>query len=297
MLLVCTSCKRQYDTRDHTPGTEFACACGATLVVPEPKKRDVQMQHCSSCGAGLSPDAKFCSFCGAGVSLAERGLGPSCPHCLTRLPKDAAFCPGCGSDVNVQPVRRALSSNDCPRCESPLTEVTASGEGQQDVHFSECESCGGVWLDEETVERLVKKTEAGRPPLPPSAGLRSGNTGSKDDIRPVETVSYIPCPVCQQLMNRTNFGRVSGIVLDRCRGHGYWFDHEELQGVLDFVDKGGLDRTREREKQDLEFKARQTELRENSIRSAERRQRGRRKSSGWWGWDLLESGGSFFSDF
>ncbi|MEO0479214.1 MAG: zf-TFIIB domain-containing protein [Planctomycetota bacterium] len=297
MLLACTFCKRQYDIRDHRPGTELACGCGVTLVVPKATKRNVRMQHCSSCGAGLAPDSKFCSFCGAGVSLAERGLGPSCSQCLTRLPKDAAFCPSCGIDVNVQPVRRALSTSDCPRCKSSLTEVTATGESPQDVHFSECESCGGVWLDEPTVERLVKKTEAGRPPLPPSAGLRSGDKSSGSDVRPVETISYIPCPVCHQLMNRTNFGRVSGIVLDRCRGHGYWFDHEELQGVLDFVDRGGLDRTREREKQDLEMKARQTERQENSIRSADRRSRGRRNNSGWWGWDVLDLGGRFFTDF
>jgi hypothetical protein len=53
------------------------------------------------------------------------------------------------------------------------------------------------------------------------------------------------------MMNRVNFGRVSGIVIDLCKGHGVWFDAGELQGVLHFVATGGLDRMRESE---AEFK-------------------------------------------
>jgi Zn-finger nucleic acid-binding protein len=53
------------------------------------------------------------------------------------------------------------------------------------------------------------------------------------------------------MMNRVNFGRVSGIVVDLCKGHGVWFDANELQGILTFVAHGGLDRMRE---SDAEFK-------------------------------------------
>ena len=45
--------------------------------------------------------------------------------------------------------------------------------------------------------------------------------------------------------------RVSGIVVDLCKGHGVWFDANELQGILTFVAHGGLDRMRE---SDAEFK-------------------------------------------
>lgn len=53
------------------------------------------------------------------------------------------------------------------------------------------------------------------------------------------------------MMNRVNFGRVSGIVIDLCKGHGVWFDPGELQSILGFVGNGGLERMRESE---AEFK-------------------------------------------
>jgi hypothetical protein len=30
-------------------------------------------------------------------------------------------------------------------------------------------------------------------------------------------------------MNRKNFGSVSGVVIDWCKGHGFWFDAEERE--------------------------------------------------------------------
>jgi len=65
------------------------------------------------------------------------------------------------------------------------------------------------------------------------------------------TVRYRRCAACQNMMNRVNFGRVSGIVVDLCKGHGVWFDPGELQSVLHFVANGGLERMRESE---AEFK-------------------------------------------
>lgn len=41
-------------------------------------------------------------------------------------------------------------------------------------------------------------------------------------------------------MHRTNFGRVSGVLVDICHAHGLWFDADELQQVLDFIELGGL---------------------------------------------------------
>ena len=40
-------------------------------------------------------------------------------------------------------------------------------------------------------------------------------------------------------MHRRNFGRKSGIIVDHCRPHGYWFDARELESVLRWVQKGG----------------------------------------------------------
>ena len=55
---------------------------------------------------------------------------------------------------------------------------------------------------------------------------------------------YLKCPTCQAVMNRCNFGRISGIVIDVCRGHGIWFDAGEISAVLRFVTSGGLNNPR-----------------------------------------------------
>jgi len=57
-------------------------------------------------------------------------------------------------------------------------------------------------------------------------------------------VRYVHCAVCDKVMNRVNFGKMSGIIIDVCKNHGVWFERDELRGVLQFVANGGLDRMR-----------------------------------------------------
>src|SRR6185295_6050528 len=68
----------------------------------------------------------------------------------------------------------------------------------------------------------------------------------------VSKVSYVPCPECKQLMNRINFARCSGVIVDVCRGHGTWFDRDELSRIVEFIRGGGLDASRAREKMKIE---------------------------------------------
>jgi len=42
-------------------------------------------------------------------------------------------------------------------------------------------------------------------------------------------------------MNRVNFGRKSGVVVDVCKVHGTWFDAGELTQAVEWVASGGLD--------------------------------------------------------
>ena len=42
-------------------------------------------------------------------------------------------------------------------------------------------------------------------------------------------------------MNRTNYGRMSGIIIDVCADHGIWFDAHELDTILRWVKEGGLE--------------------------------------------------------
>lgn len=70
--------------------------------------------------------------------------------------------------------------------------------------------------------------------------------------RPSESIRYRPCPACQRFMNRMNYGRISGVIVDVCKEDGIWFDSDELRRVLDFIQAGGLEKARERQIQELE---------------------------------------------
>ena len=51
----------------------------------------------------------------------------------------------------------------------------------------------------------------------------------------------------------------SGVVVDICKGHGTWFDREELSRIVEFIRGGGRDAARAREKAALEEERRSLE--------------------------------------
>jgi hypothetical protein len=53
-------------------------------------------------------------------------------------------------------------------------------------------------------------------------------------------------------MNRSNFGGGSGVIVDVCGHHGAFLDRGELTRIVDFVEKGGWERVKKREKQRME---------------------------------------------
>jgi len=72
-------------------------------------------------------------------------------------------------------------------------------------------------------------------------------------------VSYRRCVECGTMMNRVNFGKMSGTVVDVCRGHGTFLDAGELHDIVQFIHEGGLDRSRERQIEDLKEQERRLE--------------------------------------
>src|SRR5262249_50092296 len=65
-------------------------------------------------------------------------------------------------------------------------------------------------------------------------------------------IHYRKCVACGKLMNRINFGRVSGTVVDVCKGHGTFLDAGELHLIVSFIQQGGLDRARQRQIDELQ---------------------------------------------
>ena len=83
---------------------------------------------------------------------------------------------------------------------------------------------------------------------------------------PHETqIRYVPCPHCQQLMNRINFAKCSDVIVDVCKGHGTWFDKDELRQIVEFIRGGGMEQSREKLKHEIEFQ--QEKLRAEQLRN------------------------------
>ena len=231
-LLACPRCHRQYDVGVQAPGDKVRCLCGNVCVVERPRSRQVEMLHCSNCGGKLAAGKTTCEYCAAEVKLADRGLGPSCPECFAVTVAGARHCGGCGVRLAPEGILRALSSSTCPRCRKPLSECET-----ERARYVECTSCAGMWLDEALFQRLAEQKESGLAPL----FVKGSGPPRPESLEPVR---YLPCPICGEIMNRRNFADVSGVILDWCRGHGWWFDARELERVLAFLEQGGMERAR-----------------------------------------------------
>ena len=140
----------------------------------------------------------------------------------------------------------------------------------------ECERCDAVWIDADAFERMCTDREAQAAVLHRLGGRAQLPSGP---------VKYRKCVRCGTMMNRVNFGRVSGTVVDVCRGHGTFLDAGELHAIVSFIQSGGLEVARERQIEDL--RERERRLKELELRAAlERGTPDTRRSSPFYdGWD------------
>lgn len=143
---------------------------------------------------------------------------------------------------------------DCPRCKRALQSLLVD-----DISIRECERCGGFWAASETFESICADQEQ------QAAVLNFIGSEAHPNSHPIP-ISYVPCPDCSELMNRSNFARSSGVIIDMCREHGVWFDADELPKIIAFINGGGLSRQREKEKIEIEEKRRK--LRDDQRRMA-----------------------------
>ena len=82
-------------------------------------------------------------------------------------------------------------------------------------------------MDEQELELILNLREkAVDPALRESALAQSGFGMSESEKSSVE-----PCPKCSKPMMQMNWGGSSGVIIDRCVGHGLWFDAGELEKV------------------------------------------------------------------
>ena len=125
----------------------------------------------------------------------------------------------------------------------------------------ECERCQGLWLDVTSFEKICADREQ------QSAVLGLASPAPTNAARETSKVKYVGCPVCSQLMNRINFARCSGVIVDVCKGHGTWFDRDELSRIVEFVRLGGLEASREREKAEIKEEGRRLQEQQAAVDS------------------------------
>ena len=153
-----------------------------------------------------------------------------CEHCKKDINIKYDVCPICGgyqteSHVNVNP--------ECPRCGVGL-KLLISDDEEYDI----CPECGGMWLDKDEFFRTTRERDVYKK-------VTIKNEYRKTPIR--GPVDYVPCVRCGKLMNRRNFGKISGVIIDRCSKHGVWLDSGELEKIHHFIADGGLDKSRDKD--------------------------------------------------
>ncbi len=153
-----------------------------------------------------------------------------CEYCGKEINVSYTVCPLCGGHLNekIEPV-----SPVCPRCKVSLNTAVINGE---EYHI--CPACGGLWLDRTEFHRATTEYDVYR------------NENFKDEYKkePIKNpVEYIPCVRCGKLMNRKNFSRISGVMIDECGRHGVWLDNGELERIRHFIADGGLEMAQDRE--------------------------------------------------
>ncbi|HSP61944.1 MAG TPA: zf-TFIIB domain-containing protein [Pyrinomonadaceae bacterium] len=207
------------------------------------KKMQAQTLNCPNCGAAISSDSPQCRYCESKLATV------ACPSCFGMMFIGSKYCPHCGA-APAENTPAPLSVLNCPRCKTEMTSVTIGAEPMR-----ECERCGGLWVEVAVFEKICAHKEE------QSAVLGGASVAPPHQVSMSQPnkISYAPCPQCGQLMNRINFARCSNVIVDVCKGHGTWFDRDELREIVEFIRGGGLEVSRQKEKHEIEFERQQLE--------------------------------------
>lgn len=122
----------------------------------------------------------------------------------------------------------------CPRCAGAMQAVGTN----QGVEIDQCLECGAIWLDAGELDALLVDQDTDG--LETAAtSVRALRVRMQEVLPPQEPVKYRECPRCAQVMRRSNFGTISGVIVDECLQHGVLLDPGELQAIEAFVRMGG----------------------------------------------------------
>ncbi len=192
--------------------------------------------NCPNCGAAATPDSVRCSYCHSSLATLV------CSKCYGAIFAGMRHCPWCGENATTgKPIEGVKGK--CPRCNVDFLYIKAGKR-----ILNECPACGGLWVDNDTLREIYTSQEQQQALVGFQPELIPGISPPAAQLKR----TYIPCPVCNKLMNRRQFANCSRIIIDWCKAHGTWFDRDELRQIMQFILDGGLTKAREREKLQLE---------------------------------------------
>ncbi len=216
--------------------------------------------HCPSCGASVERGAEKCDYCASPLDFSLKGKTIHCPHCYLKIPADSQFCIRCAKPVKSEVQKgQKLDDRMCPRC-----RIAMFGQNVGDFTVMACEECRGLFIPNETFEMMQETSER---VIQSTATPYTTKDDGKTDFN--INMAYVRCPVCRNMMNRQNFARVSGVIIDACSKHGLWFDAGELERIMDFIAKGGLQTSRQRELERLKHEEQMAKLRRDTNMAGE----------------------------
>jgi uncharacterized protein len=103
---------------------------------------------------------------------------------------------------------------DCPKCNSIMEDVTV-----EDITVKRCTQCQGIWFTE-AEHKAMKKVK----------GSEKIDAGSAAKGKEFDSITNVPCPVCNLVMDRIADSFQPHIHYETCsRGHGVFFDSGEYK--------------------------------------------------------------------
>ncbi len=235
-LIACDMCHAQYDVTGYM-SSSLRCRCGHLVQVRAPTAVQRAIERCGACGGPLANGAEACGFCGGRVERDKRALSLLCPECYAANPRRSQFCCSCGVTLEPEAVGAAKATRHaCPVCAVPLFERRLGN-----AWVEECTQCHGLFITVSHFQHLVQ--HASQAPKPDAARASPAAPRAPASA----TVVYRRCPECNELMQRRNYERASGVVVDICALHGHWLDANELEAIGRFISSGEQARLRERE--------------------------------------------------
>ena len=175
----------------------------------------------------------------------------NCPCCSAPLQDGGPRCAYCGSFVDIDlegwaraEVQGPRADLHCPDGHGPLEAIRLSHPSA--ISLDRCPTCLGLFLELGTLQQLLREAvgpvwEVDTPLLNSLVESPRSQPGA---------LRYRACPACGDMMNRSLFGKRSGVIIDRCRSHGTWLDPGELRQLLAWTRAGGALRHEEQSEQE-----------------------------------------------